>query len=82
MYRWLQLKREKGDVSPLPHGGGQRPRVAPDKHELLRSLVQRVPDATLAELADAFAAETGIKPSVPTMFRTLDRLGLSRKKSR
>jgi transposase len=40
------------------------------------------PDATLEELCTGIATETGVRVSVPTMCRMLQRLGFPRKKSR
>jgi transposase len=71
-----------GDIPPKPHAGGQklRPNVAP--HTIVQRLVGDHPDATLEALYTGAAGETGLRVSVPTMCRVLQRLGLSRKKSR
>jgi transposase len=40
------------------------------------------PEATLEELCTRVAAELGVRVSVPTMCRVLQRVGLPRKKNR
>ena len=74
----LRRHRATGAIAPKPHAGGQRPRldVAAD-----RQLVHEQPDATLEELCTRAAEMTGIRVSVPTMCRRVQRLGLPRKKS-
>ena len=77
----LRQHRTTGTIAPKPHAGGQRPRLAKATHVLLRQLVHDDPDLTLHELCTRIAAETGVRVSVPTMCRVLQRLGLPRKKS-
>ncbi len=76
----LRLRRITGEVAPLPHGGGVRPRLDKDALELLRVLVKQQPDATLAELCDELNEQRGIGVSAPTMSTVLKKLGLGRKK--
>ena len=78
----LRQHRTTGTIAPKPHAGGQRPRLAEATHVLLRQLVHDDPDLTLHELCTRIAVETGVRVSVPTMCRILQRLGLPRKKSR
>jgi transposase len=78
----LRQHRTTGTIAPKPHAGGQRPRLDEATHLLLRQLVRHDPDRTLYELCTQIAAETGVRVSVPTMCRVLQRLGLPRKKSR
>jgi len=49
---------------------------------LIRQLVRDHPDLTLQELCTRIATERGVRVSVPTMCRVLQRLGLPRKNSR
>jgi transposase len=78
----LRQHRTTGTIAPKPHAGGQRPRLDEATHGLLRQLVRDDPDLTLHELCTRMATETGVRVSVPTMCRILQRLGLPRKKSR
>jgi transposase len=78
----LRQHRRTGAIAPKPHAGGQRPRLDEAIQLLFRQLVRDDPDRTLHELCTQIAAETGVRVSVPTMCRVLQRLGLPRKKSR
>jgi transposase len=78
----LHRYRTSGELGPKPHAGGQKPRLEAAARPALRRLVQAHPDATLEELCTHLAAETGLRVSVPTMCRVLQRLRLPRKKSR
>jgi transposase len=77
----LRQHRTTGDIAPKPHAGGQKPRLDSAAHAVIRRLVGDHPDATLQELCTGVAAETGVRVSVPTMCRMLQRLSLLRKKS-
>ena len=78
----LRQYRTLGTIAPKPHAGGQKPRLGDATHGILRQLVRGHPDLTLDELCTRIAVETGVRVSVPTMCRVLQRLGLPRKKSR
>jgi transposase len=69
-------------MAPKPHAGGPQPRVNEASHVLLRQLVRDHPDLPLHALCTRIAAEAGVRVSVPTMCRVLQRLGLPRQKSR
>jgi transposase len=76
-----QRLRDQGDAAPRP----QRNRVAPRLagHEgAIRAELARRPSATCAELRAWAAAERGVAVSRTAVWRTLARLGLTRKKSR
>jgi transposase len=74
--RLLRHYRASGSLLPKPHGGGPRPLLDADACQRLRDFVREQPDATLAELQERL----GIPCSPSTLCRTLQRLGLSRKK--
>ena len=78
----LRQHRTTGTIAPKPHAGGQKPRLGEAAHGLLRQLVRDDPDLTLHELCTRMATETGVRVSVATMCRVLQRLGLPRKKNR
>lgn len=80
--RWLSKKRKTGSVEPEAHGGGPARRIDVEGEELLLVMVGEMPDLTLGEIAERYAAHRGIQPKIPTLQRTLDRLGLTRKKKR
>ena len=56
------------------------PRVEPEKYELVREIVRAEPDLTIAEVAWEFHRRTGRSVSPASMGRTLQKLGLTRKK--
>jgi transposase len=58
------------------------PRVSPEHHELVRTMVKEEPDLTVFELAAEFHRRTGRSASPAAMGRTLRKLGITRKKSR
>jgi transposase len=73
----LRQRRDTGSIEPRPHGGGRAPAFDDAAARRLRDAVKADDDATLAELARA----SGVACSVPAVFRALDRLGITRKKS-
>lgn len=73
----LKRRRETGSIAPKPRGGGRAPAFDAAAAARLRQAVRDDNDATLAELA----ATSGVACSPAAVFRTLDRLGITRKKS-
>jgi transposase len=82
VHKLLRQKRERGDIAPLPHGGGAEAILKEDHLMTLTELVAELPDATLDELREQMKKRARVEASVPTIWRALDELGLSRKKSR
>ena len=82
VYKLLRQKRQRGDLAPLPHGGGAEAKLNEDQLLLLADLVAKSPDATLEQLRERLKKQTRVEVSVPTVWRALDALGLSRKKVR
>jgi transposase len=81
VHRWKRLRRETGSLVPRPPcGGGMPPRVAPEKYDLVREIVRAEPDLTVAEVAWEFHRRTDRSVSPAAMGRTLQKLGLTRKK--
>ncbi|HEV2125596.1 MAG TPA: transposase [Chloroflexota bacterium] len=81
--RSLQRWRRKADAGMALGPGtspGRPPAVTLDEDEALRAQVTASPDATLAEHCAQWAAAGYASVSVPTMCRTLARLGMTRKK--
>ena len=76
--RLLRRRRQTGSVAPKPHGGGQKPKVRGAKEELLKRVVAQSPDASLDELRD----RCRVNGSRMCIFRALQRLNITRKKSR
>lgn len=73
-------KRTEGHVVPRKQGGSVSA-VMEQKAQLM-ALLEKQPDATLAEYCELLFDETGLWVSQSTMCRTFQRLGLPRKKKR
>lgn len=82
VHKLLRQKRERGDIAPLPHGGGAEAILKEDHLMILTELVAHSPDATLEELRKQMKKRARVEASIPTIWRALEALGLSRKKSR
>lgn len=76
--RLLQRRRDTGSFSALYGNCGRKPTVTEAQRQRLAKLVQKHPDATLAELK----RKARLKCSLSTIHRVLKSLGLSFKKSR
>lgn len=76
--RLLQRRRETGSFSARHGGRGPKPKLNEAKLQQLESLVQRHPDATLAELKK----RARLACCLSTIHNALKKLGLSLKKSR
>jgi len=74
----LQVRRT-GSATARPHPGRAR-LVKGAVEERLQKLLDEKPDATLLELAEALRKRTRVSVSETTMWRTLRRMGLTRKK--
>ena len=72
--------RETGDPAPGKAPGKVR-LVKGATERRLRKLAAKRPDATLVELSELLAKETAVAVSETTMWRSLRRLGMTRKKS-
>ncbi len=80
--RWLRkLLRQHcqtGSLEPLPHGGGRQRVIGPDQEPLLLAALAETPDASLDELRE----RCGVQGSRMCVARALERLDITRKKSR
>jgi transposase len=72
--------RRTGSYAPHPHRGGNPPRIDIPGRQVVYTLVQQYPDATLDELCQRYADSCQVMPSRSSMHRTLVRLKLTRKK--
>jgi transposase len=68
-------------MKPLPHGGGKPPLIDAQQLNIVEELVEEDNDATLQELSDRLQDKTGIRVSIPTMCRLVQKLNLTRKKT-
>lgn len=81
IYKLLRQQRDRGDIAPLPHGGGADAKLKEPHLTILSDLVAQAPDATLDELREQMKKQARVAVSVTTIWRGLDSLELSRKKS-
>ena len=81
IYKLLRQRRETGDLAPLPHGGGAGAKLEAEQRWMLIELVAAHPDATLDELRQLIEKQKRVHVSVSTVWRWLDELALTRKKS-
>jgi transposase len=73
--RLLHRYRTTGSLAPK-HGGGRQPALGPAQLERLRALIEKKPDATLAELRRSL----GVACSTMAIVRALKKLRITRKK--
>jgi transposase len=73
--------RTTGEPAATRHTGGRQPLLDTDSLELVARLVGEQNDLTLSELCEHVSQQRSVRVSVPTMYRTLRRLGLRHKKS-
>jgi transposase len=78
--KWLRLRRETGDVEPMPHGGGNPTRV---RTEVLEEVMGELPDGTRGEFAKLYNKRVPRKERVhpSSVYRALRRNGYAFKKS-
>ena len=74
----IRRRRETGSIAPRPRGGGRAPAFDAEAGRRLREAVRADDDATLEELAGA----AGVSCCASAVHRALERLGITRKKSR
>ena len=77
----LRQKRDRGDIAPLPHGGGAQAKLSGDHLQQLPAWVAAMPDATLDELREQVKKKARVVVSLSTIWRGLQTVGVSRKKS-
>jgi putative transposase len=79
--RWVRRLRNSGAFEPLAIGGGAHTRRVHDEHlAALGEILAAKNDLTLDEVRKELETRTGLVVSVPTVFRALKKLGITRKK--
>ena len=76
----LRHYRINGKIAAKRRGGYQKPTIGDEHLSIIQSLVESKNDLLLSELCDRFEEHTGIRVSIPTMYRAVQRLGLRHKK--
>jgi transposase len=77
VYRLVQRRRDTGSIAPRPQTTFRRRSLSTDEEVRLVALIAAQPDATLAELQRALPTRAALS----TLWRTIDRLGLTVKKN-
>ncbi len=75
---YLRLRAHTGSLQPRPNPGGRPPAIPPHRYDELRHLLAQEPDLTLDQIRDRLRLEC----SLAAVCRTLQKLGLPRKKKR
>ena len=78
VYRLVQRRRETGSIEPRKQTKFRGRALSSDEERRLVALITARPDATLAELQHALPTRAALS----TLWRTIDRLGLTVKKNR
>jgi transposase len=78
--RLLRRYEATKSIEPLPHGGGKSALIDAEQLNIVEELVEEDNDATLQELSNRLQEKTGIRVSIPTMCRLVQKLNLTRKK--
>jgi transposase len=77
--RYLRLKREIGDLTPMPQPG--RPPILTDANLIIiKEIILSNKDGTLADYCEAFYNKTGIEVTIVTIHNACDKLNIHRKK--
>lgn len=80
IYKLLKLRRDVGELTPLPHGGGAEAKLDEQKLWRLVELAAEFPDATLAELGALLRRRCRVSVSTNTVWRALQQLDFPLKK--
>jgi len=72
-----QRRRKTGSIEPLPPSGGRPLKIAGDREERLKQLVEEHPDATI----DQLHSRLRVRCCRSTIHEALRRLNLTHKKS-
>lgn len=80
--KWVERWERTGDVRPHAQGGDRRSHRLQAHAEEILGLIEARRDITLAEIAEHLEREHGLKVALSSIWRLLDRRGMSFKKNR
>jgi transposase len=80
IYKLLKLRRETGDLTPLPHSGGVEPILNEQRLLIVADLVAAYPDATLQEYRALIQTHCGVKVCLTTVWAAMEKSAFTRKK--
>lgn len=75
-----RLREETGDISRRPHGGGKPRCLSPKDEAAVARWCKENPELLIREYQERLLNERGVEASRATVTRTLQKLGLTRKK--
>jgi transposase len=79
--KWVDRWRRTGDIGPRPQGGDHRSQRIEAHADDILALVEEMPDITLGELAEHLYEVHGLTVAQSTVWRLLDRRGMTFKKN-
>jgi len=82
VYRILDRFQECGTVAPVSHQSGPASLLGSVEEHAIADALMSKPEIFLSELQNELFERTGTRASISTIFRTIRRLGFSRKKLR
>ncbi len=80
--KWVDQWRRTGDVGPRPQGGDHRSHRIETHAEEIMAMIEEMPDITLGELVAHLDEVHGLTVAQSTVWRLLDRHGMTFKKNR
>lgn len=80
--KWVNQWRHEGRFEPKPLGGDRHSHRTEAHAAEILSLVEETPDITLAEIAEHLEDAHGLQVAQSTVWRLLDRHGMTFKKNR
>jgi len=80
--RWVDQWRREGHVEPDRQGGDNRSQRMEAHADEVLGLIEETPDMTLAEIAKHLEETHGLRVAQSTVWRLLDRHGITFKKNR
>lgn len=80
--KWVAQWRETGDINPRPQGGDNRSHRLEAHAEEILGLIEERPDITLSEIVEHLEETHGLRVAVSSVWRLLDRHGMTFKKNR
>jgi transposase len=78
--RYIDQFRQEGHVRPTVQARMQ-PRIGAEQLPVLEQQLAKAPDATLEQHVALWEAEQGVRLSVSTMWRAIERVAWTRKKN-
>jgi transposase len=80
--RFVKEWRQSGATKAKRQGGDQRSQRIEEHHEAIMGAIEAKPDMTLVELSEMLKAERGVSFAPSSIWRFLDRHGVTFKKKR